>query len=313
MKVVSIGDLVLDIILPVTLPVTAHQDVPTRRVEPGGACNFMIAARRMGLAVSAVGAVGADLFGSLVLEALRQESVDTTGVVAVPGSTTTLVIVLTDQQSGEHLFIGHYGEGDEVPYPDPVDGLIAGADALFVQGYTLAEKRVVGMALHAIEYAKDANIPIYLDVGPFIANVQPEHVSWIMERAAVILMTQDEVSLASEGRTGDAAYEHLLAQGAQILVIKRGASGCLVVTPDFREDVPGFQAKVVDTVGAGDCFDAAFLAGRLNGLGLRESALLANAMGAASVQRMGAGRNAPTCAEVKAVLTHAGVDIPFLC
>ena len=71
MNVVSVGDLVLDIILPVKLPVTAHQDVPNRRVEPGGAGNFMIAARHMGLDVTAVGAVGADVASHCQPVALR--------------------------------------------------------------------------------------------------------------------------------------------------------------------------------------------------------------------------------------------------
>lgn len=313
MNVVSVGDLVLDIILPVTLPVTTHQDVPSRRVEPGGAGNFMIAARRMGLEVSAVGAVGADMFGAQILDVLRQEGVDVTGVVAVPESTTTLVIVLTDQQSGEHLFIGHYGEGMEAPYLDQVDELVKKADALFIQGYTLAEKRVVPLALRTIERAVALKLPIYLDVGPFMAQVPPERIRWIVERADVILMTEDEAPLVSGGLAGAAAYNALLAQGVRTLVVKRGASGCLVITPDSQEVIPGVEVKVVDTVGAGDCFDAAFVAGRLKGMSLRDSALLANAMGAASVQKMGAGRNAPTCAEVKAVLSQAGAELKLLC
>jgi sugar/nucleoside kinase (ribokinase family) len=313
MNVVSVGDLVMDIVLPVTLPITVHQDVATRRIEPGGAGNFMIAARHMGLNVFAVGAVGADLFGAQVLDILRQEGVDTQGVVAVPGSTTTMVIVLTDQQSGEHLFLGHYGEGPEVPYPDLVDEEIARADALFVQGYTLSEKRVVPMAVRAVECAVTENVSIYLDVGPFMAQVSPERIPWIVQRAEVILMTEEEVSLVSDGLSGSAAYEYLLAQGVQTIVVKRGASGCLIVMSEGQETVPGFDANVVDTVGAGDCFDAAFLAGRLNGLSLKDSAILANATGAASVQKMGAGRNAPTCNEVNLILSQAGVKLNFLC
>lgn len=50
--VVSVGDLVLDVVLPVTLPVVGgkHQEPAFRRVEPGGAANFLFAARHMGCA-----------------------------------------------------------------------------------------------------------------------------------------------------------------------------------------------------------------------------------------------------------------------
>ena len=183
--VVSIGDLVLDVILPVRLPVRAgeHQEPPQRRLEPGGAANFLIAARRMGLRVTAAGTVGEDPFGTNILDALNTEQVDTRLVNIIPGSTSTLVIVLTDPETGVHTFIGNYGEGPELPYPAHLDATIATADVLYVQGYTFAEQRIVPMALRALEQAESAGIPIYLDVGPFMAMVDPELVPWIIQRA----------------------------------------------------------------------------------------------------------------------------------
>jgi sugar/nucleoside kinase (ribokinase family) len=128
----------------------------------------------------------------------------------------------------------------------------------------------------------------------------------------MLLMTEDEVPLVSQGRSGPDAYDSLLARGPRILVIKQGAAGCTVVTRDCLERVPGFQVPVVDTVGAGDCFDAAFLAGYLNGLSLWECGRLANAMGAA-VGKVDAGRNTPTCDEVVVLLRQAGDRIELTC
>ena len=100
---------------------------------------------------------------------------------------------------------------------------------------------------------------------------------------------------------------------AQTLIVKQGASGCVIVTREGQTPVPGYPAEVVDTIGAGDCFAAAFVAGRLRGLTLVDAARLANAMGAATVQKAGAGRNAPTCAEVMDVLARAGERLDFPC
>lgn len=313
--IVSVGDLVLDVILPVRLPVQpgAHQESPERRVEPGGAGNFMIAARRMGLTVSAASAVGADGFGTLILEALGAEGVDLSCVVREPGSTSTLVIVLTDPQSGEHTFVGSYGQGPDVSYPPALDAVIARADALFVQGYTLSEHRVVAMARRAIERARQGGVPVMLDAGPFMAYVPPDLGEWAVAQSAVVLATEDEVPLVANGQSGPQAWRAVLAKGPGLLVIKRGEAGCALVTTQGVEQVPGFRVPVTDTVGAGDCFDAAFLAGLLNGLPLRQCARLANAMGAAVVQRMGAGRNAPTCADVLALLEDAGERIDYPC
>jgi sugar/nucleoside kinase (ribokinase family) len=313
--VVSVGDLVLDVVLPVTLPVVGgqHQEPAFRRVEPGGAANFLFAARHMGLQVTAAGAVGADVFGQLILDALRDAEIDTAHIVAVPGSTSTLVIALADPASGQHAFIGHYGSGPDVPYPDGLDAALSNADALFVMGYTFAEKRIVPLALRALEQAKAIGLPVYLDVGPFMAAVPADLVAHITAQADVILMTEDEVALVCEGDTGDEAYARLLARGPHTLIVKQGASGCVIVTPDGQTRVPGYPAEVVDTIGAGDCFAGAFLAGRLNGLDLVDAAKLANAMGAATVQKAGAGSNAPTCAEVMDILARAGERLDFPC
>lgn len=313
--VVSVGDLVLDVVLPVTLPVVGgkHQEPAFRRVEPGGAANFLFAARHMGLQVTAAGAVGADAFGQLILDALRDADVDTTHIVTPSGSTTTLVIALADIDSGEHTFLGHYGSGPDVSYPEGLDATLSEADALFVMGYTFAEKRIVPLALRALERAKEIGLPVYLDVGPFMAAVSPDLVPQITAHADLILMTEEEVGLVCDGCTGDEAYAALLERGPHTLIVKQGASGCVIVTPDGQTRVPGYPAEVVDTIGAGDCFAGAFLAGRLNGLDLVDAAKLANAMGAATVQKAGAGSNAPTCAEVMDILARAGERLDFPC
>ena len=315
-QVISVGDLVLDLILPVDLPVQAdrHQEPDSRRLEPGGAGNFMIAARRMGLDVLASGIVGADLFGDYLVDLLRTERIDVSQVARVPGSTSTVVVVLTDQIKGEHVFVGCYGRGTEVPYPRRLDRRIAKADAVFIQGYSLSEARMVPMARHAVETASAEGTPIFLDVGPFMAHVAEEDVAFMLPRSEVILMTEEEVPFVSGGRSGQPAYDYLLEQGVKALVIKQGASGCTLVTLDEgTQTVPGFPARVVDTVGAGDCFDAAFTAGRLNGLSLWQACRLGNAMGAASVERVGAGRNVPTCDDVMVRLQQAGERINFTC
>lgn len=319
--IVSVGDLVLDVILPVSLPIypAQHQAPTLRRIEPGGAGNFMIAARHMGLDVSAAGTVGTDLFGPAIIDPLRRAGIDTGCVVAVPGSTSTLVIVLTDHDTGEHVFIGHYGEGGEVPYPAGLDARIADADALFVAGYTLAEERLLAMATRALERAVETGTPIYLDIGPFLKLAPRDRVQWVLEHSAVVLATEDEVPLvgAADGvsfeAAADAAYAPLLTQGPEILVVKRGMYGCTIHTRAGWQQVPGFPAEVIDTVGPGDCFDAAFIAGLLRGLDLRQCGRLANAMGAAAVGRVGAGTHAPTCADVMAILDQAGEEIDFPC
>lgn len=315
-RLISIGDLVLDIILPVNLPLMAenHQGTNYRRIEPGGAGNVMIAATRMGLEVLAVGAIGSDLFGQQVLELLQQEGINTDHAYALPTSTTTLVIALTDQSSGKHTFIGHYGKGPEVPYPMDMDEVIGSCDAVFLQGYTMQERNVVPLAMRMVEQAERANVPVYFDAGPLIVNVSAQHQRWILDKINVLMMTEDEAKLLSRAMLYGADYQRLLTNHKpDLLVVKKGDKGCTLITAEGEMNFPAFNVPVVDTVGAGDCFDAAFIASRLQGRTLEDSAVIANAMGAAAVQKIIAGRQAPTCKEVAYTLAKAKSEVRPLC
>jgi sugar/nucleoside kinase (ribokinase family) len=73
----------------------------------------------------------------------------------------------------------------------------------------------------------------------------------------------------------------------EVIVLKRGSRGCTVFAPDSHLDVPAFRVDEVDPTGAGDCFDAGFLCGMLEGRGLDQSARIAAAAGAISAAAFG--------------------------
>lgn len=313
--VLSVGDLVIDLIMPVSLPLlpAQHQNVDFLKIEPGGASNFMIAARHMGLRVSSVGALGDDMFGTELMRILHEVGVETDLVYVEPDTRSTTVMVLTDQSTGQHVFIGHYGNGNEAPYTDAIDALVSSVDAVLIQGYTYYERRVVTMAMQTVTRARELGLPVYLDIGPMMAQLTAERAQWAVSHADIIFLTEDEVPLAAAGRTGHEAYQYLFGSGVEQIILKQGPHGCSIITASGIHHVPGFRVQVVDTVGAGDSFDAAFITGNLAGMDAHHAALLGNAMGAACVQKVGAGRSVPTCDEVKAVLRNNGIDLGLEC
>lgn len=118
--IVSLGDLVADVVLTIPqLPVRAnkHQLAQNIRVEPGGAGNFLIVGSRLGLPMAALGVLGDDIFGNAVLDTLHRTGIDVNGVIQQPGTNTTTVIVLVDENGG-HVFLGEYGVGPELSLPD---------------------------------------------------------------------------------------------------------------------------------------------------------------------------------------------------
>jgi fructokinase len=88
-----------------------------------------------------------------------------------------------------------------------------------------------------------------------------------MQRINRMAAMSDIVKFSDEdlewfGMTGsqEELARHWLDHGAKLVIITKGADGADGYTKDFKVSVPGVKAEVVDTVGAGDTFDAGVLA-----------------------------------------------------
>ena len=115
----------------------------------------------------------------------------------------------------------------------------------------------------------------------------------------LLFMNQDEARMLSGSDDPEQAARRMQALGASDVVIKLGAEGCAVYTQHSADQFPGFKVDVVDTTGAGDCFAGGFLAGLSRGASYAEAARFANAVGALSVQKLGAINGICTVAETE--------------
>jgi ribokinase len=96
-----------------------------------------------------------------------------------------------------------------------------------------------------------------------------------------------------------AAADHLLALGAENVLLKAGSQGCVIAQGNQpKRRVPAFQVDAVDTTAAGDAFNAGFAVGLLRGQTAFTSAVFATAVAAISVTRPGAQPSMPTANEV---------------
>jgi len=294
-----LGDLVADIILPVTsLPLRAdeHGWAEGLFTELGGACTTLVAARRMGLSVAALGMVGDDEYGLKILKMLDGEGVDVSHIFIPPERQTVLCVVITDRD-GQHVFLGIKDDKPQERCPPAWQEIVCQARSVFTNGYTLLDMLDPGDVLSALQVARAAGIPIFFDPGPSVASLPPALLDPVLSTIDVLLLTADEAKHLTQATGRDAARE-LQTWGPQVVVLKMGAAGCIVAAGDELFRYPGFDVQVVDTVGAGDAFVGAFIAGYLRGGSWQECAALANAMGAAVAATQGAGRCVPAAAQV---------------
>jgi sugar/nucleoside kinase (ribokinase family) len=104
----------------------------------------------------------------------------------------------------------------------------------------------------------------------------------------LLFVNEDEARMLTGHIDPAPAARTLRDAGARTVCIKLGANGCIVFGPDFDFPSPGFPVNAIDSTGAGDCFSGGYIAALQRGLSHQAAARIANAVGALSVQHLGA-------------------------
>jgi sugar/nucleoside kinase (ribokinase family) len=253
---------------------------------------FACGAARLGLRVGFIGVCGDDIFGRFILEEMSKRDLDIENVIVRPGGSTGLSVILN--HASDRAILTHPGLMAELKAADVPDTLLQDARHLHVASYFLQTNLQPDLPA-LFRRAHSLGLSTSLDT-----NYDPSE-NWmgfdeLLSVTDVFLPNQTEaLSLA---RVSDVvSASKLLAQKARLVVTKLGAEGALACQADFVTRARSISVNVVDTVGAGDSFDAGFLYGYLNGWQIEKSVRLACVCGALSTQQPGGTAGQPTLAE----------------
>jgi sugar/nucleoside kinase (ribokinase family) len=262
--------------------------VETARLVVGGSASiFASGAARLGVQVALVAAVGDDAFGRFMLDAMAEAGVDVSGCAVVAGVDTGLTVALV--RDGDRAMLTAPGAIPALTAEMVPGDLVAAARHVHVASYHLLDGLRPGLpALVAAAHANGATVSVNPqgevggDGGDDLRELAPS--------LDLVLLNEQE----------DAALGQL---GPPLVVVKRGAAGAAARTPGAEIEVPGVPVHVVDTTGAGDSFDAGFLAAWMAGRPLEQALALGNACGALSTRALGGTAAQPTMDEAMAVLS----------
>jgi len=310
LQVVSLGDLVADLIVPIaSLPLRPeeHQVARDILIEAGGTGNFLVLAARLGMHAKALGVVGQDFYGEQVRAVLRQEGVDLDSVVVPPRSRTTTSIVLVDD-AARHVFVWMRGTGEQQSFNPAWRPLVEHVDAIFTTGYALQPTATFAPAAvkTCLAIAHAQRIPVFFDLGPAAVHINRADINAVISQTTVFLATKEELSAWTGIDDPRRAAGQLLAQGPSMIIVKLGSRGCLIVTAEQHALIDPFRVAVRNTAGAGDAFSAACVYGYLQAFSLDQIGLFANAVGAASVAKLGTGTCLPQKQEIALLLAEHG-------
>ena len=259
---------------------------------PSGApAIFIDAAARLGRPAAIIGGVGRDDFGRCLLDRLEADGVCCDYVLEVPDRFTAVAFV-TYFRDGSRKFIYHI---DDTPAVMPDWAGARGEKPAFfhVMGCSLMANEEFRLGIcAAVKHFHDRGARISFD-----PNIRPELlrgrdlndvIGPVLERTSILFPGSEELGFLS-GREGEADGAAVLFDRSplEIVVVKKGARGSSVHTPETSFDVPAFRIQEVDPTGAGDCFDAGFLCGLTEGRDLEACARVAAAVGALDAQAFG--------------------------
>ena len=261
------------------------------RFEPGGsAANQAAWLAHFGAEVDFVARVGA---ADVEAEAarLRQAGV-TPHLAADPDRPTGRLVALVDP-SGERSFFTDRGANENLAAADIPKALVADATLIHLSGYSFFAPSPRAAVLDLM--ARAAGKPVSVDPASseFLREVGPNAFLEWTRGAALLTPNADEAGVLAGSADPDIQCGRLSAL-YPLVVIKRGAQGCVAAEGARRWQVEAPPVEAVDATGAGDAFAAAFLAARLAGAEIGDALERAVAAGAKATTRVG-GR--PPCAQ----------------
>ena len=257
-------------------------------IHTGGcANNTAIALTRLGIPAGAMGKIGTDAFGDLILQGLGDNGVNTAGMQQDPSSSTsfTFVAVASD---GERTFYHYIGANGELCEEDLDWDIIKSAKILHIAGALVLPRFDGAPMANVLQKAKTLKITTSLDTaydatGKWMETLEPclPYVDMFMPSI-----------VEAQHLTGLSEYREITqflrsTYGIHTIVIKMGENGSYASTPEAEYLAPAYPVDAVDATGAGDAYVAGFLAGTLMGWDLKATAELASATGAACVTAMG--------------------------
>ena len=245
----------------------------------GGIAHAACALAALAVPVGAVATVGADADGAFLVAWLERAGVDVGAVRQVASEVTGLSVSVV-RTDGERTFFTHPGS----LHAEGADGLLArlpdGVRWVLLSGLMLLKETPASDVRRAMERLRAGGARVAVDPGWDPEGWPPARLRWTRE----ILAGADLVLVNEEECAALELVVHPVA-GSGLLAIKQGPQGATVVDGAGRTEVAGEPVHAVDTVGAGDVWNAAFLCALLAGDAAADAARDANRVAAEYVAR----------------------------
>ncbi|WP_158791984.1 carbohydrate kinase family protein [Granulicella sp. L60] len=285
--IILVGETNLDLILyglPEEMPVERETLGTDFDVTLGGSSSILAHNLQiLGTRVGFVSEVGEDTFGTTALEYLGRAGVDLTQVRLKKGAKTGVTILLPHGRR-RHI-LTYQGVMSDLT----VDGL--DMDYLKSGRHFHLSSLFLQTGLHRglpqmFDTLRSSGMTISLDTNDDPSGLWRGVLDELLDRIDILLPNEDELLQIADARTLEAALDKL-SERVPMIVVKCGSRGAVVQRGRQRDWVEPRKVEPVDTIGAGDSFNAGFLNAWLSGDDALRAAAMGNRTGALSTLRPG--------------------------
>lgn len=253
---------------------------------------FACGASRLGLKTTIIGVVGDDPLGRFMIDALHQRQVDISPVLINRERKTGVSVILS--RGSDRAILTYLGCIDALEANQVPDSLLAQTRHLHVCSIFLQSRLRSGLTT-LFDRARSLGVTISLDTN-WDPSGKWEGILELIAQVDVFLPNEQEALAITASANLPQALD-VLAQQCPLVVIKQGDKGAIARQGGETVAVKALTVPVVDTVGAGDSFNAGFLYGYLAGFPLKKSLELGIACGSLSTRAAGGVNAQPTLAE----------------
>lgn len=228
----------------------------------GSPLNVAIGLSRLAQPVAFMGALGTGFLGDRLLRALHDEGVDTGCVQRMDAPTTLGLVGLDARGVPSYAFYGERAADRQLSMA-ALDALPPAARALHFGSYAMVVEPVASTQRALVEREHGRRLVSY---DPNVRlNVEPDlerwrnTLRWMLPRTHLLKISDEDLGLLHPGADVRDLAAQWLAQGVALVVVTRGAEGASAWTRAHALHVRAPAVQVVDTVGAGDTYQAALL------------------------------------------------------
>ncbi|MGX7104522.1 ribokinase [Globicatella sanguinis] len=288
MKITVIGSISTDIVVEATVAPAVGETIQGDKLSfsfGGKGANQAVAVARLGVETEMIGSVGNDVFGNQLIENLENNSIKTENVKQVDQSSGTAIIQLIQ---GDNSIIYIPGANNELTVKDieNAKSTLQESQLVIIQNEVKAE-----VVQNTIDLCLELNTPLLYNPAP-ARQLSEDYI----KKVTYLTPNETEFKVLFPNQK----MEDVLAKYPNKLVVTLGDKGAAYHNGVEVKMVPSFKVdKVIDTTGAGDCFNGAFAVATVKGLTIDQAIKFANLASSIAIQRFGAQSGNPTLKEIK--------------